>query len=195
MRLAFLAGVLLSTLSGAYADILFGPITNPANGHEYILLNNSTWTDSEAQAEAMGGHLATINDAAEDNWVYSTFSNFGGQPRHLWIGLSSGGSDGSVLSNYHWADGEALSYSNFGIFEPNFPDEYFVFIIGPADLYFGGQWNNWYDIATAEYGGGGPLLPVNGVVEIVPEPSTWLLVALSLVVCASSKSKRASRLP
>src|SRR5262249_40507834 len=44
---------------------LAGPIRNPATGHDYYLLTESSWTDAEAQAVALGGHLVTINNAEE----------------------------------------------------------------------------------------------------------------------------------
>jgi hypothetical protein len=48
---------------------------NPATGHNYYLLAQSTWTVAESQAITLGGHLVTINDAAEDNWVSTAFSH------------------------------------------------------------------------------------------------------------------------
>ena len=60
----------------AIVPALTGPISNPANGHNYFLLDTSNWTASEAQAQAMGGHLVTINNNAEDAWVFSTFFEF-----------------------------------------------------------------------------------------------------------------------
>src|SRR6478672_1362124 len=53
--------------------VLAGPITNAANGHFYYLLQPSCWTDAEATAVSMGGHLVTENDAAEDTWIENTF--------------------------------------------------------------------------------------------------------------------------
>ena len=46
------------------AGVLVANKLNPANGHLYSLLDTATWTASEAEAIALGGHLVTINDAA-----------------------------------------------------------------------------------------------------------------------------------
>src|SRR6266853_2638017 len=65
-------------LQMAVPGVLAGPILNPVNGHSYYLLPKSTWSNAEAQAVRLGGHLATIRNAAEDHWVYSTFGSYGG---------------------------------------------------------------------------------------------------------------------
>jgi hypothetical protein len=57
--------------------------TNPANGHIYYLLQASDWTNSENAAVGLGGHLATVRNQGEDNWINSTFGATG----QLWIGL------------------------------------------------------------------------------------------------------------
>src|SRR5262245_19715924 len=50
-------------------SVAAGPIVNPANGHSYLLLSPSTWTAAEAESVSLGGSLATIDDAAENQWV------------------------------------------------------------------------------------------------------------------------------
>lgn len=82
------AAILLSAVTfHVGAEIIAGPITNPANGHDYYLLTPNTWTASEAEAEKLGGTLAVIKNAAEQEWVFSKFGAYGGiTNRTLWIG-------------------------------------------------------------------------------------------------------------
>ena len=65
-----------------HANPLVGPVINPANGNSYYLLQSTSWTDSQRQAIHLGGYLATINDAAEQDWVYQTFGGYAGG-KHL----------------------------------------------------------------------------------------------------------------
>jgi hypothetical protein len=96
----------------AFGGILAGPIVNPANGHVYYLLSQNTWSNAEAEAVSLGGHLATIRNAAEDSWVYSTFSAYGGA---LWIGLT----DREKAFQFAWTSGEPVSYTNWGGGQPD----------------------------------------------------------------------------
>jgi hypothetical protein len=154
---------------------LGGPVVNPANGHSYYLLSESTWTDAEAFAQTLGGHLATINDASEDSWVYNTFATMGSPSRTLWIGLNDVASEGTFV----WASGEAVTYLNWHAFEPNNfgGNEDYAFIFPPADV--GGRASLWNDNDNfGTIGGSSTTVPVNGVVEVVPEPSTMVLAGL-----------------
>ena len=36
----------------------------------YTIVDGPTWTQAEANAVKLGGHLATINDASENNWIH-----------------------------------------------------------------------------------------------------------------------------
>jgi hypothetical protein len=77
------------------------PFVNPANGHSYYLLDaTSSWAGAEAAAVALGGHLATDNDPAEDAWIRSTFFS---QTDQVWIGLNDQASE----NNWVWVSGEA----------------------------------------------------------------------------------------
>jgi hypothetical protein len=163
----FLIGfVLLVTplLAGraAAVDALSDPIVNPANGHLYILLDRANWTDSEAAAVLLGGHLATIDDAAEDSFVFDAFSTFGGQNRSLWIGLNDQTSEGV----FEWASGDPVGYLNFdsasGQPDDTLESEDCVHHFGPnVPPHTSGKWND-IDCPTAVWRG----QPLNGVVEI-----------------------------
>lgn len=77
----------LEYAQGGPAEIIAGPIEYPANRHRYYLLDRASWTNAEAKAVSLGGHLVTINDQEEHVWVRETFSTYGGINRELWTGL------------------------------------------------------------------------------------------------------------
>jgi hypothetical protein len=148
--LACILATLVLALGGTAtnADIIAGPITNPANGHEYYLLTPNTWTDSEVEAETLGGTLAVIRNAAEQDWAFSQFCDYGGTNRSLWLGLhrnSPGGAFGAVtdvpVNYFNWNDGEP---NNVG------GNENFVQMLTT------GKWNDNQDGAN----------PVCGLVEV-----------------------------
>ena len=156
-----------------------GPIVDPATGHTYYLLDNSNWTDAQSEALTLGGNVVSINDAAENAWVCQTFTNFGGVKRNIWIGLNAAGLDGGNPANYSWVDGSPSTYRNWAPHEPNLSDQYTLII--PAGDANAGEWNNVSDTTTAGYQFN-PAIPNYGVVEVVPEPSTYLLALLGCFV-------------
>src|SRR5262245_6959708 len=83
-----LSCTMLALLAGAAASqgqtIAQGPVVS--GGHLYFRLSNSNWTAAQAASVALGGHLVTINDAAENTFVLSTFANAPGSGR-VWLGL------------------------------------------------------------------------------------------------------------
>ena len=146
--LSLVAAIFLGATSESHAKILAGPIVNPTNGHEYYLLDQASWTASETEAEAMGGTLAIIRNAAEQEWVYSKFGSADGENRSLWIGLHKNYSWGPVV----WMTGEPVDYFHWDSGQPDNAggSEYFVQILT------GGKWNDNTDTAN----------PVCGVVEV-----------------------------
>jgi len=176
------ASVIFASPFTAHAVIFTasGPTIHPANGHSYYLLSNGNWTDSEAFAQTLGGHLVTINDAAENAFVVANCSNFGAVQRSIWIGFSDAASEG----NFVWASGESPAYNNWRPGEPNnYIDEDYAYILNelaPWD----GQWN---DIPNQTVPDG--QVPLYGVVEVVPEPSVLALGALGMIVCCRRRLK------
>ena len=140
--------------------VIAGPIANPANGHAYYLLSPGTWTNAQAKAEALNGHLVTINDEAEQNWIASVFNNLDA-PRPLWIGLR----DPNGTGNFSWVDGTPVNYTKWYPGEPNNvgPDRYAYML--RANAFPAAQWNNIANVdndSGMESGGA----PIYAVVEV-----------------------------
>ena len=82
-------------------------------GHTYVLTSSLTWTAAQSYAQGLGGELVTINDAAEQSWVYATFGS-----QSLWTGFNDGVKEGTWV----WSSGEAVTYTNWASGEPNYSD-------------------------------------------------------------------------
>lgn len=183
LSIPFIASVACTSV--ASASVLMGPITNPGNGHSYALLTHSSWTDAESEAISLGGHLATINDEAEQNWLLSIFSP--NRDRHLWIGLNDVDQEGLFV----WANGDPFIFSNFPPGEPNnFGGiEDYTYI----DVAHGDAWNDLANI-DEQIAPGGFFIPLHGVVEFssgsVPEPSTAVLFSASLITFIWARKRR-----
>ena len=166
-----------------HAAVILGPVNNATNGHHYYLLSSSSWPTSEAEAMSLGGHLTTINDAAENAWVLSTFETAAG----LWIGLS----DSVIEGTFVWADGAPVTYLNWNLYEPDGnPDEPrqdFVLMLQPG---FPGMISGaWVDSDPDNYTYSA-FNPVHGVVEVVPEPSTVALMLPASLLLATFRRRR-----
>jgi hypothetical protein len=152
--------------------VLTGPIVNPATGHQYYLLDKSDWVGAEAVAVAMGGHLATIRSQTEQDFIFNTFANYGGVPRHLWIGLfdadpANNSSDPAVRQGeFAWASGEPVNYTHWNQGEPNAfqGTEPYVMMFSPAATEGGGLWNDTIDRNWDFFN----YSASSGVVEIIP---------------------------
>jgi hypothetical protein len=97
--------------------VLAGPFINPTDGHTFFLLQASSWPDAEADAVALGGHLTTIESAAENAWIVANVLGFDGDAvfRRGWIGLQRDG----IGQFSTWADGQGVTYTNWAAGEPN----------------------------------------------------------------------------
>jgi len=154
----------------ALPQVLTGPVTNAATEHLYYLLTESTWTAAEAKAVELGGHLVTINDEAENHWVFDTFANYGGIGRGLWIGLTYRAREGE----FEWVDGSPVSFTRWAAGEPNNTDnnEDYAYIFYPQDT--AGRAPGWNDSPDASgidaSSSGYGWIPFNGVVEVWEHP-------------------------
>jgi hypothetical protein len=131
----FALAALAGTAQGQ--SILQGPVVNPANGNTYYRLSASTWTAAQEAARALGGNLVTIDDAAENAFVQTTFNAPG---RQLWLGYH----DPNGNNTFRWVSNQESSFTLWRAGEPNnFGTERFV----EMRNFDGGQWNNTTDAA------------------------------------------------
>lgn len=77
-------------------------VADGGNGHKYAVIEQlMTFDGAEGAAVAAGGHLATINNAAENEWIYNTFHN-AYDYNYLMIGFTDRTQDG----HWAWVSGE-----------------------------------------------------------------------------------------
>ncbi len=99
-------------------------IPHPTTGHSYTLTGYGSWQDAENVALPLGGHLVTVDDAAENDWLSSTFANTG--PRgEYWIGFTDAGREG----HWEWSSGTggwweannpaSTSYTSWPVTQPD----------------------------------------------------------------------------
>lgn len=139
--------------SGVLADV-----TDPSTEQRYLLAETGSWTEAEATAQQLGGHLASIQSQAENDFIQENFGFFDGVDRRLWIGFADEGSEGV----WYWSDGSEIVYTNWNDGEPNNAggNEHYAEMLGST-----GRWNDITDaggsfphLAVIEVGpgGGGP---------------------------------------
>ena len=97
-------------------------------GHTYFLTSAGTWAEAEAEAVSHGGHLVSINDSAEQNFINQLLSG------STWIGFTDEGS-----SSWGWVNGDPVTYTNWAPLEPNGGA---AENCGVSEEAWGGLWND-----------------------------------------------------
>lgn len=84
------------------------------NGHYYYVYSNvcDTWEDAKSYCEALDGHLAIINDSAENKFLYEYVSERGFY--NAYFGLTDSESEGV----WKWIDGATPDFLNWDSGEP-----------------------------------------------------------------------------
>ena len=145
--------------------IIGGPST--FDGHDYFLLSPDTWPNAEAFSQSLGGHLVAVNNAAENEFVRSTFGDHG----ELWLGFNDIATEGVFV----WTSGDPVTFTRWDVFEPNDAgsNEDAAFMFGNSGTY--GPPGFWNDVPTG--------ITVFGVAEVapVPEPATLFLLGSGLL--------------
>lgn len=91
-----------------------GALLNARNGHYYVLTDAQTWLDAEDYAVTVGGHLATVRNAEENQWIRDTFRPLTSSGS-VWIGFNDQDDEG----HFRWSSGEPVTYTNWASGEPN----------------------------------------------------------------------------
>ncbi len=143
------------------------PVVWADNGNAYqLVFANATWTQAKAAAEASTfdgrtGHLVTIADTAENNFVANLVSG----DFRAWIGLT----DEAVEGSFQWITGEAVSFTQWSPGEPNNSGgEDYVELFASND--------SWNDRINS------PFSPLNSAYIIewdaIPEPDVFSIVVI-----------------
>ncbi len=177
-RLIACAAVLLCGMGQAEAgDIVYqGQIFHEFNGHYYTLITDPQmhWTEAETLAVDIGGHLVSINDQAEQDFINETFLSDDPALITAWIGLTDEAEEGTFV----WTTGEPLLYQNWETGDPN--------DLWDIEDYGAVNWGHYYDdleIGTWHDLSNDPHL--SSIIELnsnpIPEPSTLALLGMAVV--------------
>ena len=164
-RVIFALLVVVICSSGTRAQTAVAVVVNPANGVRYHLLTPSTWSAAKTFALSNGWRIVTVNDAAENEWLRSTFANLNGIVHpEIWIGIN----DQSTECQFVWDSGQPVTFTNW---QANWvpctaAEDYGVLHTGT------GAWNDTVNDTNAAFG--------TSVAAVLEEPN-----AVSLAACCS----------
>lgn len=146
------------------------------NGHYYLAVHRPggrTWAEARAEAQQMGGDLASIANLAENAFVFSLvdaprFWRTASNPTRVlgpWLGGFQSPGTTNPSANWNWVSGEPWSLSRWSNGEPNDwqgnqEDRLQFFALGPTPLAY------WNDLV-----GGSQMLGF--VVEVAGVPPAW----------------------
>ena len=113
--------------------------TAELNGHRYEFYEEDlTWNMAYRYCESKGGHLVTISDKQENDFVYSLIN------KHVWLG----GCDIGQNKNWYWVNGEKMTYTNWKEGQPDGYNGLEHYMMMYYHETVGGQWNDYPDTST-----------------------------------------------
>ena len=190
----FLVLVVLSVVMLATPVFAYDWVTSPINGHLYTIVdNNTSWTDAENKAIALGGHLVTIRSQAENDWVFNlAVSSTGSGVYGAWIGMYQLPGSPEPAGGWVWSSGEAVTYTHWQT------------STGEPNDYYGNSSENWAKMYARKHDWDENVTYWNdtwhyeparpdtiGIVEVVPEPASFLAIGggLSLLLLQKRRTK------
>ena len=108
----------------------------------YAIVEGPTWEEAETNANALGGHLVTINDAEENNWINNTFGEYADFTNGL--GLMIGYTDQAEEGIWEWISGVPSTYTNWFSGNPDNSrglEDHAVIVSGSGN----GRWNDFQE--------------------------------------------------
>ena len=96
-----------------------GSVVWPTNGHAYLVVtvaSGITWTEADVRARNLGGHLVTINSAAENEFVWGLLGDKG---PGSWLGGFQTAGSAEPAAGWRWVTDEPFDYTNWAAGQPN----------------------------------------------------------------------------
>ena len=116
-RVAAMAVTAAVTANGALAgDAVQWRVADGGNGHWYqsISAAGKSWLSCSQESSSSGGHLATISNTAENDFVRSLTSNVA-----YWIGAKRDGNPCSSNAGWCWVTNESFEFSSWAASQPD----------------------------------------------------------------------------
>ena len=107
------AAVSMSALAG---DAVQWRVADGGNGHWYARIDNGAiidWRAAKSSAESMGGYLACIGSASENNWIWSTLVQPTSSGWDAWFGLHQQPASAEPSGGWTWISGEPLTFTSW----------------------------------------------------------------------------------
>jgi hypothetical protein len=92
-----------------------GVVVNPATHSTYFRVTAASASQVESLAAHVGGHLVSIDSAAENEWLRLNFMNLPSAPSQIWIGAHDTMHEG----NFRWRNSLPLVFAKWAPGEPN----------------------------------------------------------------------------
>jgi lectin-like protein len=130
-------------------------IENPQKHIWYGVTRTGTWQEAQQEAESWGGHLVTIANMTDLDWLRETFGR-----ERLWIGLHDSNRDG----RFQWSSGAQVDFRFWAWARPDNLGKGESFVYMNHNVF--GEWND----------GGEPQFPnlsLRGIVELPHPPGDF----------------------
>jgi hypothetical protein len=147
-------------------------VNTPSAGSRYRFIGGVfTWTQAKADAEAKGGHLATVTSEAE--WSEAALQLGADMDKVMWLGAYQSPGAPSLTGGWRWLTGEPWGYASWAAEEPNgefggiYRNGAYAHVNHPYWIGIYGRWND----GPVDHGTDGYLLETEAP-EITAQPTS-----------------------